>query len=314
MRLVATLGVLVAVTAHAQSLGVVVMDAQGLPDASVRRLHKAATEGLKQLSALPVGEGLEWKGPKKSCPKDDLGCQRDKVKAAQAPGVLALWVKGNSDGLTLDAVFWLDGERASSTRQAPADLDALADGLRPLLESTLPGWMRKGWGGLRLAEEPPAGSVLKLDGRVLGKTKSDVVSVTAGPHQLDVLLPDGSSVLQRVEVQEGSRTRVEVLRPELTPTVTSKASSFSTLRAASYALWMVGSATLLSAFIVGFVGRQTANGQSPCTLTTRECVTYEMASEQQRKAAGYASIATALLVTGLVVSVAGAGLFTFDVL
>jgi hypothetical protein len=88
----------------------------------------------------------------------------------------------------------------------------------------------------------------------------------------------------------------------------------SALRVVSYAAWMVGAATLLSAFIVGFVGRQTANGQSPCTVDSRECTTLTMAQEQSRRAAGYAFTANVLLGTGLVFSLAGAGLFTVDAL
>lgn len=287
------------------------MDAQGLGDSAVRKVHKATVEQLKGVAALPVSDALDWKGAKKTCTPSDAACQRDKVKATGAPATVALWLSGSKDAVTADAVFWLDGEKVGSTKTQDTTLDGID--LKTLLEQVVPAWMRKGWGGLRLSEEPAPGSVLKLDGRVVAKTRG-VVPVTAGTHQLDVVFPDGRALLQRIEVQEGSRTRVDVTAPQGVTASASSTSSFSALRLVSYAAWMVGTATLLSAFIVGFVGRSTATGQSPCRPDSRGCVTIEEAQEQQRRAAGYASTANVLLGTGLAFSLAGAGLFTFDVL
>lgn len=301
------LGVLaISAVARAQALAVVVMDTQGLSESSTRRVHLACVELLEQLAAAPVSAAYE-KG--RRCSVSDLACQRERAKS---PAV-ALWLQGGKDQVTISAAFWLDGERVVGPKSGDALLDALDDDLRPVLEAIVPGWMKKGWGGVRLAEEPPPGSVLKLDGRVLSGKHPDVLPVTAGAHQLDVLFPDGRAVLQRIDVPEASRTRVE-LGSSAAPEPGATASRFSLLRVLSYSAWMVGAATLLSAFIVGFVGRSTANGQSPCRPDSRACATIDEALEQQRKAAGYASTANVLLGTGLAFSLAGAGLFTFDVL
>ncbi len=308
MRLAFAVALLASEAVSAQSLAVSVMDAQGVGEATVRRVHKAAVEQLKGLSAAAVSDAYDWKGPKRSCAQADLACQRERVKGA----ALVLWLSGSKDWLTVSAAFWLDGERASAPREA--ELDGDAPDLKALLEAVVPVWMKRGWGAVRLSEEPPPGAVLKLDGRVATAKRGEPIAVTAGAHQLDVVYPDGHAVLQRIEVPEGARTRVEVAPPASASVAAKAAGGFSAVRFASYAAWMVGTATVLSAFIVAFVGRQTANGQSPCTPDSRECVTLAEAMDQQRKAAGYASTANVLLGTGLVLALAGAGLFTFDVL
>jgi len=284
---------LVASTASAQSLAVTVMDAQAVSEKEQKRLHAQAVAALKSVSALPVD--ADWKGvPRHGCAMMDLGCQRERVRAAGAPAVVGLWLKG---GERLEAVLFVDGDRVTDA----------ADGVA----AALPPWARKGWGGFRLPDRLPAGTVLKVDGRVL-QPKSDVLPVTAGPHELDVLFPDGSAVLQHIEVTEGSRTRVDTRPAEPVPTVEAT-SSVPALRISAYAAWMVGSATLLSAFVVAFAGRATANGQNPCSVTSRECVTYAMASDASLASGQYAITANALLGTGLGLCLIGAGLFLLDV-
>jgi hypothetical protein len=283
---------LLASAASAQSLAVTVMDAQSVSEKEQKKLHAQAVAALKSLSALPVD--AEWKGvPKRGCAMMDLGCQRERVRAAGAPAVVGLWLKGAD---RLEAVLFVDGDRVTDAADSVA--------------GALPPWVRKGWGGFRLPERLPAGTVLKVDGRVL-PVKSDVLPVTAGPHELDVLFPDGSAVLQHIEVTEGSRTRVDTRPPQPEPTVES--SSVPGLRISAYAAWMVGSATLLSAFVVAFAGRATANGQNPCAVTSRECVTYAMASDASLASGQYAITANALLGTGLGLCLIGAGLFLLDV-
>jgi len=304
-------GVLLASAAvSAQPLAVSVMDAQGVGEATVRKVHRAAVEQLKGLTPASVSDTYDWKGPKRSCAQDDLKCLYDRMKGA---GV-ALWLSGGKDRdrVVATAAFF-DGELVSKLRSA--DLSADAPDVAALLDAAVPAWMKKGWGAVGLTTAPPSGSVIKLDGRVVPSKRGELIAVTAGPHQVDVVYPDGRAVLQRIDVAEGSRTRVDVAPAPAAASMSEKAAGgFSALRFASYAAWMAGTATLLAAFIVGFVGRQTANGQSPCRPDTRDCVTLGEAMEQQRRAAGYASTANVLLGTGLVFAVAGAGLFTFDVL
>src|SRR5215212_2215533 len=88
-----------------QSLSLVVMDAQGLSEANVKKVHRAAVEQLRVLTTVPVSEAYER--VKKACSASDLGCQRDRAKGA----AVALWLAGSKDNFSVDAVFWLDGER-----------------------------------------------------------------------------------------------------------------------------------------------------------------------------------------------------------
>jgi hypothetical protein len=295
-------------TAQAGGLTVVVMDAQSLSEPNVRKVHKVAVEVLSGLTAMPVSDA--YLKPKKPCSPTDLACQREQA----GPAAVGLWLLGSKDTVIVDAVLWLDGERVSAPKNGDASLDALDFGLKPVLDSVLPGWLKRGWGALALNEGPPKGSVLKLDGRVLspGAPPRGVLPVTAGEHQLDVLLPDGRAELQRITVPEASRTRVDMT--VAAPEEGSSRSSVSGLRMISYIAWMVGTAFVLTAFVSGFISRSTGSGQNPCRPDSRGCVTLDEAIEQARLAKLYASTANVLLGTGLAFSLAGAGLFTIDVL
>lgn len=299
MRVALAATCLLAAPAFAQSLAVVVMDAQGVSEATQRKAHAAAVSALKALSALPVD--AEWKGsPRRGCPLVDLGCQRERARASGAPGVVGLWLKGDDASVGL----WLDGDRVGDVIEG-ADKD-----VRALVEALLPSWARKGWGGVRFSEELPKGSVLKLDGKVLTGKRQAVVSVPAGAHELDVLFPDGSALLQRIEVPEGTRTRVDATPP--TPLGPAASRGPTPLRIASYITWMAGAASLLTAFSIQFAGRTSALGQSPCTVDSRECVTYAMAVERQQLAQVDAVFANVFFCVGLVLALAGAALFGFD--
>ncbi len=315
MRFVFSSCLLLSAVAFGQSLTLSVMDASALSDAQVRKLHKAAVEAAKSLSAMPVVDTFDFKGPKRGCATSDLPCQRERVQKVGTAGVVALWLKGRSDGADAEAVLFLDGERLTGLRPGDLENDALDSGLKGLFEAVLPQWLRKGWGGVKLAEEPPPGSVVKVDGRVLGGKRAEVLAVPAGTHQLDLVYPDGRALLVKVDVAEGARTRLDAApAPAVTGGATARLQSISPWRIVSYTAWMAGTATVLAALIVGFFGRQTAVGQSPCAIDNRECVTYATAQEQQRLAAGYASTANVLLAVGLTLAVGGAGLFTVDVL
>jgi hypothetical protein len=119
-------------------------------------------------------------------------------------------------------------------------------------------------------------------------------------------------MLQRVDVQEANRTLVtsggEAVRSE------GSSGGFSTFRFISYAAWMVGAASLLGAFTFGYLSRATGVGQGPCRPDSRGCVTLDMATFQAAQSAKYASFANVFLGTGLAFSLAGAGVFTFDLL
>ena len=296
----------------AQTAAVAVVDPAGLGDSSVRRIQRAANEALKNVAAWPVA-GPEWKkgAPRKKCETSDAPCLRDVARATGAAVVVLLWLTPHGDGVSADAMLWLDGERASGVKSAEIALDSMDVGLRPLLENVLPGWGKKGWGGLRWPDED--GVTVKVDGRVIARPKGDLVAVPAGSHQLDILSTDGTAVLQRIEIPEGSRTRVDAPAAPLAPVGVTAAGN-EKLRATSYGLFVGGAAAVAAGFIVGFAGRQTAAGANSCRPDSRECLTFEQAADRQRAAQGYARTGNVLLGIGFATMVVGLGLFVFDAL
>jgi hypothetical protein len=283
-----------------------VLEAHGVPDVVTRRVQKSAETLLKKLSGLSVGEGPAFKpGPRRTCP--DLPCQRAVVSAAGSPAVALLSLRSSKGGVAFDVSFWLDGERLGM-ELGDAELEAPENGLRPAIDAVLPAWAKRGWGALRLDAQP--GAVVKLDGRPMKLESGEMISVPAGAHQLDVVYADGNAVLQRVEVPEGSRTRVDVTRP---PTVvTAPREGNGVIRAVSFGLWTAGALAIAGSLVAGSLSRQTGAGQNPCSGDSRSCSTFDQATERHRQAQAYASTGNILLGTGLVLASAGAGVFVFD--
>jgi hypothetical protein len=139
----------------------------------------------------------------------------------------------------------------------------------------------------------------------------ELLSVPAGAHQLDVVYADGNAVLQRVEVPEGSRTRVDVTHPpEVAATAAPEGNGV--IRAVSFGLWSAGAVLIAGSLIAGSLSRQTGAGQNPCAGTSRTCSTFDVATERHRQAEAYAQTGNVLLGTGLVLAAGGIGVFTFD--
>jgi hypothetical protein len=283
-----------------------VLDAPGVPEAVTRRVHRSAETLLKKLSGLPVGEGPAFKpGPRRNCA--DVACQRAVVSAAGSPAVALLSLRSSKGGVAFDVSFWMEGEKLG-LELGDAELEAPENGLKPALDAVLPAWAKRGWGALRLDAQP--GAVVKLDGRPMKLKAGEMLSVPAGTHQLDVIYASGDAVLQRVEVPEGSRTRLDVTRPPVV--VAAAAEGNAVLRAVSFGLWTAGAAAIAGSLVAGSLSRQTGVGQNPCSGDSRSCSTFDVATERHRQAQSYASTGNILLGTGLVLATAGAGVFVFD--
>jgi hypothetical protein len=84
------------------------------------------------------------------------------------------------------------------------------------------------------------------------------------------------------------------------------------VRYVAFGLWSAGAVAIAGSLVAGSLSRQTGAGQNPCTATSRGCVTLEQATEKSRQAQALASTGNVLLGTGLVLSAAGVGVFTFD--
>lgn len=289
-----------------------VLDAPGVSDASVRRVQRSTEAVLKQISGLSVGEGPAFRrGAPRRCGDD---CVQQLVKNIASASVVVLDLRASDskgDRVSVELQFWLDGEKLG-TRRGEGSVEGFEAAVKPVLEVLLPGWARKGFGGLVVDLEP--GSTLKIDGRNTSNKAGEVVSVPAGTHQVDVVFADGHAVLQRVDVAEGSRTHLEVLpASELTEGLSrSTRTGTSPLRVVSYATYMAGAAVLASGFIAGALGKGTAAGLSPCTGTTRDCATLDTVLERNRQAQAYASTGNVLLGIGGALATVGAGLFVID--
>ncbi|MGV3625098.1 MAG: hypothetical protein ACO1OB_30035 [Archangium sp.] len=301
--------VLVPAFAHAQALVAAVVDATNVSDANVRRVQRATENALKQVSSLAVGEGPSFKkGAPRRCSDD---CAQQLVSSLNAAGVVVLELRAldkTGEKLAVEAQLWLDGEKVGAKR-GEGTVDGFDVAVRPALEALLPAWARKGFGGLRLQVEP--GTVVKVDGRVATARAGEVVAVPAGVHQVDVVFPEGHAVLQRLEVGEGSRVKVEAQSPE--EAVSGKAPKrMSALRAVSYGTFVAGAAVLAGGLIAGAVGRGTAAGLSSCSGDVRDCATLVEVQRRQAESESYATTGNVLVGVGSGLAATGVALFIID--
>ncbi|MFZ5442284.1 MAG: hypothetical protein ACOZQL_19910 [Myxococcota bacterium] len=299
-------------TAHAQPIVVAVLDANGVSDATVKRLQRATEAALKQTSSLTIGEGPAWKkGAPRKCTDD---CARSLVESLDGAHAVLLELKGvdaKGERVAVELQLWLDGERLASKR-GEGSVDGFEGGLRTQLETLLPAWARKGFGGLRVEVE--SGSVAKVDGRLPSSKPGDVIAVPAGVHQVDVVFPEGHAVLQRVEVTEGARVRVEALSPS-TAVNGKAAKGMTALRGVGYGVFVAGAATMAGGLVAGTLGRHTAGDlTAPCKGDVRDCTTLDVVLTKQAQAQAYADTGNVMLGVGAGLAATGALLFLIDAL
>lgn len=295
---------------QAQAIVSAVVDAQGVSDAAVKRAQRATESALKQVSGLSVGEGPAFKkGAPRKCGDD---CATELVRGVPAPGVVLLDLKGldrAGERVAVEVTLYLDGERVGS-RRGDGTIDGFETAAKGALEALLPGWARKGYGGLRFDLEE--GSVVKVDGRVSKAKLGDVVALPAGPHQVDVVFPDGNAVLQRIEVAEGVRGRLSVDSPAAVLSGGAAPKS-GALRVVSYSLWVAGAASIAGGLIAGALARGTSAGLASCQGDVRDCAPLDEVQQKQAQAQAYATTGNIFLGVGAGLAALGAGLFVIDV-
>lgn len=309
LRLSLLLSLVVAAPAFAQGITVAVLDANGVSDAAPRRLQKMTEAALRQVSSLAVSEGPTWK---KGAPRKCDDCARELAASLGTSAAVLLDLRpgeGKGERVSVDVQLWVDGARLSSKRGEGA-LDGFETAIRPVMEGLLPAWARKGFGALSVELEP--GAVLKVDGRLAGN-KGGLVSVPAGTHQVDVVFAEGHAVLQRLEVPEGNRVKLEVASPA--QVVDTRApSGTSVLRGVSYATFVAGSAAIAGGLVAGSLGRQTGAGLTSCQGNVRSCATLEDVLQKQKEAQAFADTGNVLIGVGSGLAITGAALFLIDVL
>lgn len=310
LRLLA-LSCLLPAAAHAQALVSAILDANGVSDVALKRAQRATETALKQVSSLTVGEGPAFKkGSPKKCTED---CARDLATSLSAAGVVLLDLRaldGKGDRVAVEVQLWVDGERLG-LKKGEGSIEGFETAVKPALEALLPAWARKGFGGLRLQVEP--GTVVKVDGRLAKGKAGDVLAVPAGVHQVDVVFSEGHAVLQRVQVDEGARVKVEALSPA--EAVTGRApKGTSTLRGVSYGVFVAGAAAIAGGLVAGSLGRGTAAGLASCQGDKRDCATLDEVQAKQAQSEAYATTGNVMLGVGGGLAATGVALFIIDAL
>lgn len=298
--------------ARAQAVVSAVLDATGVSDTSLKRLQRTTEAALKQVSSLNVGEGPAYRRNSPRRCEDD--CAQELAQSVSVAGAVLLSVKALDRGgerISVEVQLWLDGEKVGA-RRGEGTVDGFDGAIRPVLESLLPGWARQGYGGLRVEVEP--GTVVKVDGRLLEGRPGEVVPVAAGMHQVDVVFPEGHAVLQRIDVPQGGRAKVQAQSPA--EAITGRApKKLSALRGVSYGTFMVGAAVLAGGLVAGALGRGTAADLgSSCQGDYRSCATLQTVLDRQAQAQAYATTGNVMLGVGGGLAATGAVLFLIDAL
>lgn len=306
------LALLAAGTASADTLSVMLVDPGELALPQQQKLVRAAQAVAHQLTSLTVIEWGASDAARRRCGEDDA-CLRAHAAATHNDHAVLLQVKGSGAGLQVSAAV-VDVARKRVVKRSLRfpSADEPQEAMARLLDSVLPGYVRKGWGGVLLDGE--LGSRVKVDGKVVALLPLlDPLAVPAGTHELDVLFPSGQALLRRVQVLEGKLLRVEVSVPghlakeEIFPGARS-----SILRGTSYALWSAGALSVAASLVAGAFARASLGRLRPCTIDRTSCLDIEQAQAEQVRADRYARNANVLLVTGVSLGAAGAGLFTVD--
>jgi hypothetical protein len=239
----------------------------------------------------------------------DDACLRALLSEAQAEHGLFLLVTPVRRGSLDVEATWMDGaEGGSSSRRriSVATAAELKAALRPAVAALVPAFARKGWGGLVVADS----ARLRVDGRALVSSDA-VVPLTAGAHEVDLLLPSGEASLSRERIPEGARL---ILTPpaEASAGGLRAAARGKGLRTASYVTFSLGALALAGSLVAGGLSRGAIQGVDACVGPDRQCTRYPAARDAYDRSDRYARAGNVLLGVGGVLSTVGIGLFVFD--
>ncbi len=288
-----------------ERLTVRVLDGGGVGSSEAQLALGVGAELARELTALIVDP---VQGVSRRC-GEEL-CFRGLIAQGGAEHGLFLLVTPVRRGTVDVEVTWMDGVEGSISRRKVSGAAAadLKGALRPVVTALVPPFIRKGWGGLVVSAESAR---LRVDGRAQASSDA-VVPVTAGPHEVDLLLPSGEAVLTRELVIEGVRLRMTP-PAERVDTAARGAPGGKGLRAASYVTFSLGALALTGSLVAGGLSRGALEGIAPCTGPDRGCTRYPVAQEAHERSGRYARAGNVLLGVGAALSTVGIGLFIFDV-
>ncbi|MFE8604741.1 hypothetical protein [Archangium violaceum] len=293
-------------SAAAERLAVRLQHGGSLGAAESQRVLGLTEEVARELTGLDVTQAPEGLLPGRCGAQD--ACLRAVAAEVKTEHVLVVGVTPKRQG-TLDVdVAWVDTVRGSIARRAVAAVPpaALAKELRPVVAGLVPAFARQGWGGV----VAPGMARLRVDGRMT--EPGEVVALTAGPHEVDLLLPSGEASLTRERIAEGVLLRLEP-RPDFVPQPgESRAPRSKGLRTASYVTFSVGALAVAGSLVAGGLSRGALRGVDPCAGYPRTCTSFPEAGPVYERAGRYARTGNVLLGAGAGLIAVGAGLFVFD--
>lgn len=278
----------------------------GVPEAE--RVLAACEDRMHELTGLTVLRAAQEPGAGRCGARED--CLRALAREPGTEHVLVVELASRRPGFLEVDLAWVDtvrGEvaRRSLTGVTPATLER---DLRPGVAVLVPDFARKGWGGLVV----PGTGKLRVDGRMAGS--GEVLALTAGPHEVDLLPPSGGAWLTREEIHEGVRLSLAPAPQRLPGEVGAERTRGGGLRAASFATFSLGALAVAGGLVAGGLSRGALAGLRPCTDNPRDCTSFSEASAAYARAGRDARVGNALLGGGAGLVGVGAGLFVFDVL
>jgi hypothetical protein len=288
----------------AERLSVRVLDGGGLGATEAQLVLGAGTELAHELTALTVNP---VSGMSRRCSDD--ACLRARLSEVNAEQGLFLVATSARRGTVDVEALWVDGAAGGSMRRRVSGVATgeLKAALRPVVVALVPAFVRKGWGGLVVEADAAR---LRVDGRAVTASGS-VVPVTAGSHEVDLLLPSGEAALSRELVPEGARLRLTPPE-EMTAGVMRKAARGKGLRVASYITFSLGALAIAGSLVAGGLSRNALEGVQPCVEAGQACSRFPDARAAYDKSDRYARTGNVLLGVGGGLSTVGVGLFVFD--
>lgn len=298
--------------ASAETGSVLVLAPPTLDPERAEELLQNAEEVLRAQSSLVLKPGKVVGPPSRPGCLKETTCLAGIVKASGADQVLLVNPQPEAAAVELELLL-LDrtGRAARESSEAGAYKDA-GSALVAGVQKVLPGWLRKGWGGV---DVPAEAATVKVDGKQFPAKSNVPAAAPAGRHELDVVRSDGASVLHLVEVKEGTRTQLPAAAmPSAKEASQMPKGAASPLRYVAYGAWTAGALGLAGAFVAGGLANFQLSGVNACHGTSRTCTSFAEVQAAEGRAATLSQTGNVMLAAGAGLAVAGAGLFTFDLL